>query len=172
VVAAAGGVGGVVLLLCTPRDLFAEVVPFLLVFASLGLLAQPRIAAWRDRRLQHPRRLLLPLGLFTVSVYNGYFGAGSGVMVLALLLLTVDRDLAQANALKNVMLGIVDVVAATGFAFFGPVRWTSALPLAVGLFAGSRFGPSVTRRVPGNVIRVLAALAGLGLAIRLWVVPT
>lgn len=171
-VAATGGVGGVVLLLCTPSDLFAKVVPFLLVFASVGLLIQPRISAWRDRRPHDRNRLLLPLGLFTVSVYNGYFGAGAGIMVLALLLLTVDRGLARANALKNVILGIVDVVAATGFALFGPVRWTSALPLAVGLFAGSRFGPSVTRRVPGNVIRVLAALAGLGLAIRLWAVPT
>jgi len=170
--AASGGVVGVVALLCTPSDVFGRVVPFLLVLASFALLVQPRVSTWQDSRPQRTNRLLLPFGLFAVSAYNGYFGAGSGVIVLALVLLTVDRGLARANALKNVILGVVDVVAAIGFTVFGPVRWASALPLAVGLFAGSRFGPSVTRRVPGNVLRVLAALAGLGLAIRLWVVPS
>jgi uncharacterized membrane protein YfcA len=71
-----------------------------------------------------------------------------------------------------VILGVADVVAAVGFAVFGPVRWTAAVPLALGLFVGSRIGPSVTRRVPGGVLRVLAALAGLGLAIHLWVSPS
>ena len=170
--AASGGVVGVALLLCTPRDIFGRVVPFLLVLASVALLVQPRVARWQEERPRRPDRFLLPVGLFTVSVYNGYFGAGSGVMVLAFVLLTVDRNVPRANALKNVLLGLVDVMAAIGFALFGPVRWASALPLAVGLFAGSSIGPSVARRVPPNALRVVAALAGLGLAIRLWVVPS
>jgi hypothetical protein len=86
--------------------------------------------------------------------------------------LTVDQDLRRANALKNVLLGVSDIVAAVGFALFGPVRWTAALPLAVGLLAGSLVGPSVTRRVPPRVLRVLVACAGMGLAIRLWIVPS
>lgn len=106
-----------------------------------------------------------------MSVYNGYFGAGSGVMVLALLLLTVDRDLARANALKNVLIGLADVVAAVGFILFGPVHWDAAVPLAAGLLAGSMIGPSATRRVSANLLRVSVALVGLGLAIRLWIVP-
>jgi uncharacterized membrane protein YfcA len=117
-------------------------------------------------------RYLLPCGLFAVSVYDGYFGAGSGIMVLALLLLTVDQDLLRANALKNVLLGVSDTVAAVGFALFGPVRWTAALPLAVGLLAGSLVGPSATRRIPPSLLRVLVACAGMGLAIRLWIVPS
>ena len=58
-------------------------------------------------------------------------------MVLGLLLMTVDQHLARANALKNMILGVADVVAAIGFALFGPVHWTAAAPLAVGLLAGS-----------------------------------
>jgi hypothetical protein len=168
---AAGGAVGVVLLLSTPGHIFDRIVPFLLATASLVLFLQPRLARWQEGRPEGRNRLLLPCGLFAVSVYGGYFGAGSGVMILALLLLTVDSNLARANALKNVILGVADVVAAVGFAVFGPVRWAAALPLALGLFVGSRIGPSVTRRVPGGVIRVLAASAGLGLAIELWVFP-
>jgi uncharacterized membrane protein YfcA len=171
VLVAVGGAVGVVLLLSTPGHVFDRIVPFLLATASLVLFLQPRLSRWQEGRPEGRSRLFLPCGLFVVSVYGGYFGAGSGVMVLALLLMTVDANLARANALKNVILGVADVVAALGFAVFGPVRWVAALPLALGLLAGSRIGPSVTRRVPGGVIRVVAACAGLGLAIELWVFP-
>ncbi|HXW45832.1 MAG TPA: sulfite exporter TauE/SafE family protein [Streptosporangiaceae bacterium] len=169
--AAAGSAAGVVILLATPSQLFARVVPFLLVLGSLAIIAQPRITAWRDRRARSAHRLLLPCGLLAVSIYNGYFGAGSGIMVLALILLTANQNLPQANALKNVLLGIADVTAAAGFAFFGPVRWPCAAALAVGLIVGSSLGPAITRRVPPSVLRVLVAIAGTGLAIRLWLAP-
>jgi uncharacterized protein len=171
-VAAAGGAVGVALLLGTPSQLFGRIVPFLLVIASVALLLQPRLTTWRENRFGRIDRYLLPGGLFAVSVYGGYFGAGSGVMVLALFLLTVNQHLPQANALKNVTLGVADVVAAIGFALFGPAEWAAALPLAVGLLAGSLVGPSATRRVPAHVLRALVACAGIGLAIRLWIVPS
>ncbi len=169
--AAAGAAVGSALLLSTPTGVFGRVVPFLLVFASISLLAQPKLSAWQDKHRVGGNQYLLPCGLFAVSVYNGYFGAGAGVMVLALLLLTVDQHVARANALKNVLAGVATVVAAAAFAFFGPVDWTAAAPLALGMFVGSTVGPSVARRIPGDVLRWLVALTGLGLAIRLWVVP-
>jgi uncharacterized protein len=169
---AVGGLGGVALLLSTPNHIFGRVVPFLLAFASIALLLQPRISTWRERSPGRGDRFLLPCGLLLVSVYDGYFGAGSGVMVLALLLLTVDSDLVRTNALKNVILGLTDLVAAVAFCVFGPVHWTAALPLGLGMLAGSIIGPSITRRAPTNVLRVLVALAGIGLAVRLWIVPS
>jgi uncharacterized protein len=172
VVAAAGGAAGAALLLLTPGHVFGRIVPFLLAFASVALLLQPRLSTWREGRVGGSDRYLLPCALFAVSVYDGYFGAGSGIMVLTLLLLMVDQDLLRANALKNVFLGVSDTVAAVGLAVFGPVRWTAALPLAVGLLAGSLVGPSATRRIPPNLLRVLVACAGMGLAIRLWIVPS
>lgn len=169
---AAGSAIGVVLLLNAPRQLFAEVVPFLLILGSLTLILQPRITAWRNRRAPGTRPLLLPGGLLAISIYNGYFGAGSGVLTLGLLLLTVEQPLARANALKNVLLGSADIVAALAFALFGPVHWTQAAPLAAGLFVGSAAGPAITRRAPPHVVRILAALAGAALAIRLWLNPS
>jgi hypothetical protein len=114
---------------------------------------------------------LLPAGLVSLSVYNGYFGAGAGVMVLTLLLVTVNQHLPTANALKNMLIGVATFVAAVVFVFFGPVNWAAAAPLAVGMFAGSTVGPVVARHIPGNVLRVLVALTGFGLAVRLWVAP-
>jgi len=167
--AALGGASGVALLLLTPNHVFAGIVPFLLASAAILMLVQPKISRWRAKREREGNRLLLPCGLFLMCVYTGYFGAGSGVMVLVLLLLTVDQDLPRANALKNMILGVATVVAAVGFVVFGPVHWLAALYLAFGLFAGSFVGPSVTRRMPGTLLRVLVAGAGFGLAIWLWV---
>ena len=170
-VAVAGAVVGVVLLLSTPDRIFNRIVPYLLVSAALVLLAQPRISRWHESRLARGNRYLLPVGLFVVGIYSGYFGAGSGIMILALLLLTVDRDFPRGNALKNMILGVADVVTAIAFLLFGPVHVQAALAVGGGLFVGSFMGPSVARRVSGNVLRVLAALLGFGLAVWLWVAP-
>jgi uncharacterized membrane protein YfcA len=170
--AAVGGAAGAALLLLTPAGVFGRVVPFLVAFAALALLLQPRVSAWQEKHLRKTSRLLLPCGLFAVSVYDGYWGAGAGVMTLALLLLTVDQHLARSNALKNMILGVADVVCSIGFVLFGPVHWAAALPLALGLLVGSTVGPSLTRRVPGNIVRVIVALAGFGLAVHLWVSPS
>ena len=158
---AVGGAAGVALLLCAPAQVFEYVVPYLLVLASCAMLFQPRVTAWHKRSFPNGGRFLLPCGLFAVSLYNGYFGAGAGVITLVLLLVTVDQHVARANALKNMLLGVTDVVAAVA----------TRAPTAPRLSVGSRVGPSLTRLVPGTVLRVLVALAGIGLAIRLWVAP-
>lgn len=170
-VTAAGGAGGAALLLSTPAGVFDRVVPYLVAAASLGLLAQPRLSAWQERHHVHADRILLPFGLFSVSVYNGYFGAGAGVMTLALLLLAVDQHMARANALKNMLVGAATVASAVTFVLFGSIDWAAAAPLAAGMFAGSTVGPLIARRIPGRLLRWLVALVGLGLAVRLWVAP-
>ena len=166
--AAAGAAAGAALLLLTPTRVFDRVVPFLVASAALGLLLQPRISAWLESHPTKSSKLLLPCGLFAASVYNGYWGAGAGVMILVLLMLTVDQRLARSNALKNMILGVADVVCAIGFVLFGPVHWWAALPMALGFLVGSTTGPALTRRVPGNILRAVVALAGLGLAVYLW----
>jgi uncharacterized membrane protein YfcA len=147
------------------------VVPFLVLAGSLTLLFQPRISAWRQRRQMERSRVLLPAGLLLLSAYNGYFGAGSGVMVLTLLLLTVDRRMARANALKNMLIGATSIVSAAVFAVFGRVDWFVVVPLAAGMLAGSAIGPLAARRMPASLLRWLIALTGLALASWLWLHP-
>jgi uncharacterized membrane protein YfcA len=166
-VTAAGGAVGAVLLLSTPPGVFSRIVPWLIAFASVTLLVQPWVASWS--RGERSNQVVVGIGLFVVSFYGGYFGAGAGVMVLVLLLLAVDADLPRANALKNTILGVANVAAAIAFALFGPVAWIAAVLLSLGSFAGSIIGPSITRRVPGGLMRMVIAVAGLGLAVDLWV---
>lgn len=168
---AAGGAAGAALLLLTPASIFGRIVPFLIAAAALLLLFQPRIAAFLEDHFARSGQILLPAGLLAASVYNGYWGAGAGVLTLAVLLLTVDADFAHANALKNMLLGVTDVVVAIGFVFFGPVDWAAAAPMALGLLVGGMIGPSLTRRVPSNRIRIVVGLAGIALAIKLWIAP-
>ena len=69
-------------------------------------------------------------GLGAVAVYNGYFGAGSGILLIALLLLTAEPVLHRANAVKNVILAASDLLPALMFAVTANVVWTAAIPLA------------------------------------------
>jgi hypothetical protein len=165
-ITAAGAALGAALLLLTPGALFEWIVPFLVALAAMLLFAQPRIIDRRTARGRGVHRAVLPLGLFAVSVYDGYFGAASGIMTLAVLMLTVETRLLSANALKNALLAIADVVAAVGFIAFGPVRWLAAVALGLGLLAGGATGPALARRLPADALRV--AIAGSGVLLAGW----
>lgn len=164
-----GGAAGTALLLSTSPGVFREVVPFLVAGGSAVLLMQPRLTARHPLHDHRAGLFLLAAALPLIAVYNGYFGAGSGVMTLALLLIAVDQHLPTANALKNMLVGAATGVSAVGLVIFGPVDWSAVAPLAVGMFLGSTIGPRVTRRAPARALRVLVGLVGLGLAIHLWI---
>jgi hypothetical protein len=168
-----GGVAGAVLLLLTPSGAFERIVPFLIAGASAAILIQrpPRELAI-EGALHHPDHRdprWLALGTFAVAVYGGYFGAAAGVLLLAMYLLGTGEGLPRSNALKNVILGVANAVAAVGFIVFASIAWSAALPLAIGLLVGGRIGPRVVRRSPQGALRRVIAVAGLGLAVHLAV---
>ena len=143
--AVAGGLVGSGLLLSTPAGDFSEIVPYLVLAAAVSLLVQPRFTAWQERRGHVSGGLVLGCGLFLASAYNGYFGAGSGLIVLALLLLSVERDTARANALKNMLVGVATTLSALTLVAFGHVDWPAAGALGFGSFLGAMIGPVVAR---------------------------
>jgi hypothetical protein len=173
-----GGAAGAGLLLVTPPGVFERIVPFLVGGAALVLLLQPRIRAAAARRAERrtgrrgagdrPGPVVLA-GILAVAVYGGYFGAAAGVLMLALVLVGLPVSLARGNALKAVLLGVANAVAAVGFVLLGPVQWWAVWPLALGVFLGGLLGPAVVRRLPAGPLRVGIALAGLGLAVSLAV---
>lgn len=142
---------------------------------ATAIHAAPAGPAARDIPATHigrRRGAVLVVALSLLSVYGGYFGAGSGVMTLALLLVLVERDLPTANALKNMTNGATTLPAGILLALLGPVHWGPAAALAAGALVGSRIGPSVTRALPRFVTRWAVATLGLGLAVWLWVKPS
>ena len=166
--AVAGGIVGSALLLATPAETFALLVPWLIGFASLMILLQPRP---RFLRALHDGRdsWSLAVGIFLVCVYGGYFGAAAGMMILALLLAASDAGLAQSNAVKNVVLASANGIAALTFVLVAPVAWTAVLPLGLGCLAGGRAGPLVVRVAPARMVRTGIGVAGLALAVKLGV---
>lgn len=162
---------GAVLLVITPPGVFSRVVPFLVAAGALILLAQPRISRWQQDNQHEWERAAVLGGLGGVSVYNGYFGAGSGILLIALLLFTAEPVLHRANAIKNVLLAASDIAPAVLFALTGKVVWTAVIPLGAGTFAGGLIGPSVARRVRPGILRVLIACSGFALAAWLLISP-
>lgn len=159
-----GGAIGAALVLVTPPDAFALIVPFLVAGASLVLLRPPRTTTPAARTGPAAR-----LGCVAIGVYSGYFGAAAGVVMLALLSRLLADSLVRVNAVKNVLLGASNAVAAIGFVLVGDVAWDAALPLTIGLLAGNSVGPVIARRLPQRVLRVGIAAAGLVLAVVLLV---
>jgi uncharacterized protein len=167
--ALAGGTVGAVLLLATPSESFEKIVPFLLAGASVAILTRRRLVAEAVSSGHHHDRRAVVIGVGVIGIYGGYFGAGAGVMILALLLWATSEPLPRANAIKNVVLGVANGVAALIFVSAGDVRWSAVIPLGAGVLIGARLGPIVVRRAPPTILRVVIGLAGLGLAAKLAV---
>ncbi|MER6127783.1 sulfite exporter TauE/SafE family protein [Streptomyces sp. NPDC001795] len=171
--AATGGSVGAALLLGTPSSAFEHVVPWLIALGSVLILAREplrRLAA-RRRCVSDdgiPAKVPLACAVLLVGLYGGYFGAASGVLMLAVLSLSVSEPLPVTNAVKNIATGAANVTAAVAYAFLAPVDWGAATALGLGALVGSRVGPVVVRRIPETPLRIAIALAGLGLAFSLW----
>ncbi len=157
-----GGAIGAGLVLVTPSDAFALIVPFLVGGASVLLLVRPRVDA--TPVASRTGRAATVVAVVGVGIYSGYFGAAAGVVMMALLTRALADTLVRVNAVKNVLLGASNAVAAVGFIVLGDVSWSAALPLTAGLLVGNYTGPALARRLPPTVLRVGIAVAGLVLA--------
>jgi uncharacterized membrane protein YfcA len=169
---AIGGVAGAALLVVSPAGLFEALVPFLILAACGLLAAQP----WLSKRLKPPsaepgahRSPRLHAAAFASAVYGGYFGAGLGIMLLAVLALTIDDQLQRLNALKGLLSFVIGAASVAFFVAFGPVRWSAAAIMAVASFAGGQAGVVVARRLPANVLRGLVVAFGVVVAVWLLV---
>jgi hypothetical protein len=166
-----GGAVGATLLLLTPTEAFERLVPWLIAGASAAILVQRPPRELAAEGAQHPPGdpRWLPLGTFAIAIYGGYFGAAAGVLLLAMYLLTTGEGMPRSNAMKNVVLGVANAVAALAFVVLTDVAWSAALPLALGFLVGGRLGPRVVRRAPQRLLRTVIAVAGLGLAVHLGI---
>ena len=128
--------------------------------------APDRGHGWRRHRERSPWLLA---GVFAVAVYVGYFGAAGGIIMLALLAAMVAEPLARTNAVKNIISGVANTVAAVTFAVLGHVDWAAAAPLAAGFLVGGWTGPALVRRLPGQALRILVAVCGLAVSVKLGI---
>jgi uncharacterized protein len=168
-VSALGALCGALLLIVSSQSLFDRLVPWLVLFSSLLLAAQPALARRVRRDGDGGERLPLQLLVlqFASAVYGGYFGAGLGILLLAVMGIYLAGDMHEINALKGVISLVVGLVAAAFFALFGPVAWTAAAAMAVTSVAGGHIGVRLVRRLPADLLRGLVVVLGVAVAIRL-----
>jgi uncharacterized membrane protein YfcA len=167
-VSGAGGLTGGVLLLAFPGA-FEAIVPILIFVALVLVAVGPRLskALAQHRHAEAHKSWPLALTLFGSAIYGGYFGAGQGIIMIALLTIFLPDDLQRLNGLKNVLAALVNGVAAILFMLVAPVHWGVALLIAVGSIAGGQIGARVGRRLPAPVLRLAIICVGVIAEVRL-----
>ena len=168
VTCAAGSVVGAILLLALPASVFEGIVPWLILFTCLLVGAQPRISRWLRRRkagdAPEPRTRMSAVTAFFATltgVYGGYFGAGSGVMMVAVLGFGTDLELRIVNALKTLAVMAANVVASLIFIVVADLDWQAIVLLAAGSVVGGYVGSHIGRRLPDALLRGLIVAAGV-----------
>ena len=159
-----GGVTGAVLLLALPSSVFDAIVPAFVAVGLMLVVLQPRINRWlaRHRRAdarEHSAPALLATGV--TGVYGGYFGAAQGILLLAILGIAIDDELQRVNALKVVLAGLVNFVAAVVFVAAAHIAWEAVALIAVGSTIGGQLGARVGRRLPAPALRAVIVVVGL-----------
>jgi uncharacterized membrane protein YfcA len=167
--AGTGGAVGAALLLTTDQSTFEAVVPWLIALGSALLLLRDRLRRWALRRppAQGTGTWRGNLLVAVVGVYGGYFGAGVGIILLAVLAVQASEPFAVTNAVKNVASSTANVVASIAFVFLAPVAWSAVLAVGAGALVGSWIGPQLVRVLPERPLRHAIACAGFGLAAHL-----
>jgi uncharacterized membrane protein YfcA len=165
-----GGVIGAVLLLSLPASTFKTIVPAFIIVALALILLQPRLSTALSAHQRAGRVHVGPLamaGVFASGIYGGYFGAAQGIMVLAILGLALDEDLQRINAIKIVLVGLVNLVSGIIFAFAAQVAWLPVLLIAAGSVLGGVLGARVGRRLPAPALRLVIVAVGIVAIVRL-----
>lgn len=159
----AGGIAGAALLLVLPASAFDAIVPALIALALALVVAQPRINRMLAHRPEPKGEHGIALrGAVTASgVYGGYFGAGQGILLVAILGIAIRDGLQRINGLKNVLAGIVNATAGAIFVFAADVDWAVAGLIAGGSIAGGLAGGHYGRRLEPNLLRALIVVVGL-----------
>ncbi|MGO9960150.1 MAG: sulfite exporter TauE/SafE family protein [Solirubrobacteraceae bacterium] len=183
-----GGVIGAVLLLSLPASAFAAIVPGFIALALVLIIFQPRIGALLARRRADQAAAgdgvgtepgthravarefagpLATLGVLVGGIYGGYFGAAQGIMLLAILTLSIDDHLQRINALKVVLAGLVNLVSGIIFVLVANVAWGPAALIAAGSLLGGILGARVGRRLPPQILRGVIVIVGVAAIVHL-----
>ena len=183
VTSAIGAVVGAFLLLISSPALFERIVPWL-IFLACGLLAvQPRLARLVRELRGDPDGRAEPAGRagldghtaallaaqFLAAAYGAYFGAGVGIMMLAILGIFLVDNLQRLNALKGLLSLLINAIAAAYFVLFADVRWVAVAVMAFTSLLGGQLGVVLARRLNDQALRWLVIAFGVAVGLRLLV---
>lgn len=169
-----GGVLGALILLRTPQATFMRLVPWLLLAATLLFAASGRITRWVEGRNAggSGSGVMMLVGLFLeliIAVYVGYFGAGAGILFLALFALMGLKNIHAMNGIKTLVVSVVNGVALIPFIWAKVIVWPQALLMLVGASLGGYGGAYFAQKVNPQRIRQLVILVGLAMSLYFFI---
>ncbi|MEQ4565723.1 MULTISPECIES: sulfite exporter TauE/SafE family protein [Micrococcaceae] len=166
-----GGITGAWLLLHLPEKVFHYVAPVLLVVALLMVVFQPKLQGWVRSREQNPEHairdrshgVLLVVLVYLAGVYGGYFVAAQGILLVGILGVFLSGTMQNANAMKNILVLGVNMVAAVSYLIFAfdRIEWFFVLIIAVSSTIGGLIGSKVGRKLSPKVLRAVIFALGL-----------
>lgn len=165
-VAIIGGICGGLLILNTSENAFRSIVPYLILLATLLLAAQVRIKNWVAKRIGHTHtethNPMIMMGMVLLAaIYGGYFGAGLGVILMAVLGMVIEDSLTRLNFLKQALGFVINLAAAIYFAFSGKVDWWIAFVMIFGSILGGWIGGKLAGRIRPELLRWIVVFSGL-----------
>lgn len=166
-----GSIGGSVLLLATPNTFFSSLVPWLLFTAAAVFTVAPWLRSAASNRHGHESLLALVLGQTIIAVYGGYFGAGMGVLMIALYLVVTKLDVHSANAVRLICGCIINTIAVIIFAWRGALVYRSGLPMLLAAILGGYIGAAAMKRLNANHARIAILVYAWGLTAWFFVRP-
>lgn len=169
-----GGLLGAFALVATPPELFNEIVPFLVLFATLLFAFRDPLThrfnlSGGEEKVSALGRLWGFLFQLFVATYGGYFGAGIGILMLGSLSVMGLRDIHRMNGLKTILGTFINMIAFVFFAIKGLVVWNLAVLMTIGAIIGGYAGARLAKRVDQNYIRVFVIVVGLVVSVWLFV---
>ena len=163
VICAIGAAAGAGFLLSLPDGAFLRPVPGLILFGTLLFMFAPQISAWAERRRgDRPARPASgSLLLFASAIYGGFFGAGLGIILSAVLSIGDPQDIRRVKVLKNLLATSVSVVAALIFVANGAIAWAQTATMLTGALIGGYIGGALVRILPAAAVRWFVIITGL-----------
>lgn len=169
-VCVAGGIVGGVLLINNSESTFKTLIPYLLLIATFFLAIQvPLKKLISSKSTKETPVFLKNFGmyalLFLASVYGGYFGAGLGVILMAILGLIINETLTKLNVLKQAISFCINGTAAIYFSFTGQVEWTFAFVMVFGSISGGMIGGKLAGKINPEILRWIIVAVGVTLSV-------
>lgn len=165
VIGMVGGTAGSVWFLATPESTFAALVPWLLLIATLIFTFGKYVVAGLNRlSMSQAQRHIFALSLqILISIYGGYFGAGIGILTLAMLQILGHTSIHQMNALKTILTAAINSMTVLIFILSGKVLWGVSAVMIAGAIAGGYVGARLALKVPPHYVRMLVSAIGFSM---------
>ena len=158
-----GGLVGGLLLLITPPELFARIIPWLILFATLVFAGGNLFRSESSHFHLNGAGILIAQGF--VAVYGGYFGGGIGILMLAALTLYGLRDIWLMNSLKILLAVLMNAAAVVTFIIAGLVHWQLTIIAGIAAIIGGYVGIHAARRLPQSIVKGFVIAVGLVLTV-------